>query len=179
MDTPKKSKIEYIPMYPAALVVFWLFLVAVIFLILYYRFISKPGTGNVLEDFMNSQSFGVRFFMSAIGLLIKFYSGWIEQYIRSVGPFTTLASRHGATAEHSVLVRSPSHPVTALFYSDTWRHLLLSLVTMMAILSEVLIITLNAVPFTTATAYLAFELSVYISAGILSAMIITVPVVLL
>ncbi|KAH7388855.1 hypothetical protein BKA66DRAFT_460968 [Pyrenochaeta sp. MPI-SDFR-AT-0127] len=177
-STYKKTKYERVPMHPASLVAFCLFLVAVIFMVLYYRFISKPGTGNLLEDFMNSQSFGVRLFMSAIGLSIKFYWGWIEQYIRSVGPYTALASLHGASADQSVLVRSPSHPVAALLYSDTWRHLLLSFVTMMAILSEVLVITLNAIPFTTATAYLAFKLSVYISVGILAVMIITVPAVL-
>jgi predicted RND superfamily exporter protein len=49
---------------------------------------------------------------------------------------------------------------------------------MMAILSEVLVVALSGVPFTTATIYLAFELSIYMSTGILAAMIVTIVAVL-
>ncbi|CAO2650343.1 Nn.00g016350.m01.CDS01 [Neocucurbitaria sp. VM-36] len=177
--TVKKKSSSHPSIHPASLATFWLFLVAVLIWILYYRFVSKPGTGNALETFMDSQSFGVRLFMTVLGLLIKFYWGWIEQYIRSVGPYMALSSPHGATAEQSLLVRSPSHPVTALFYMDSWRHVLLGIVTVMAVLSEVLVISLNALPFSTAKAYVAFELSAYISIGILVAMIVTVLAVLI
>jgi len=169
---------HHISMHPAALAMFWLFLSGVLFLILYYRFVSKPGTQNLFEDFMDSQSFGVRLFMTVLGLIIKFYWGWIEEYMRRVSPYAALASPHGATAAQSVLVTSPSNPVTALFYGNTWRNLLLGVVTLMAVLSEALVITLTAIPFSTATAYRAFELSVYISVAILGSMFVTVPAVL-
>lgn len=163
-----------LPMHPISLAAFWFFLIGLIFLVLYYAFVSKPGTNNSLEDFMNSESFGVRLFMTILGLIVKFYWGWIEEYMRTSRPYVALASPHGATAAQSILLRNPSHSVTALFYSEFWRHPLLALVTLMAILSEALVITLNAIPFTTATAYLAFRLSVYISVSIVGAMIITV-----
>jgi hypothetical protein len=173
-----KKKQDDISMHPAALVTLWLFLAGTLVLILYYRFVSTPGTQNLLEEFMDSESIGVRLFMTVLGLIIKFEWGWIEEYMRRTGPYTALASPRGATAAQSVLVKRPSNPITALFYGDTWRSLLLGVVTLMAVLSEVLVITLTAIPFSTVTAYQAFELSVYISVGILAAMLITVPVVL-
>lgn len=73
-------------MHPAALITFLLFSIGVLFMILYYHFTNKPNSGNALEDFMNSQSFGIRLFMTALGLVIKFYCGWIEDYMRSTRP---------------------------------------------------------------------------------------------
>ncbi|KAF2680067.1 hypothetical protein K458DRAFT_490230 [Lentithecium fluviatile CBS 122367] len=175
---PKGHKKHHIAVHPAALITFWLFLIGIFVLILYYRFVSEPGTGDVIEDFLDSQSFGVRLFMTVLGLVVQFYWGWIEEYMRGISPYTALASEHGATAAQSVLVRSSSHPVTALFHRNTWRSPLLGIVTLIAILSEVLVITLNAIPFSTATAYPAFIASVNISVAILAVMLVTVPAVL-
>jgi hypothetical protein len=172
------KKYGHASLHPAALTAFLLFSTGMLFMILYYRFISKPFTGNALEDFMNSQSFGIRLFMTALGLVVKFYWGWIESYMRSTRPYAALAMPTGASAAKSVLVYSPSHPLTALFCKSTWGSLLLASVTVMALLSEVLIVTLSGVPFTTATIYLAFEVSVYVSTGILAAMVVTIAAVL-
>jgi len=177
-STSASKKKGHASVHPAALAVFWVYLVGVLIIILYYRFVSKPGTGNGLETFMDSQSFGVRLFMTCIGLAIKFYWSSVEKYMRRIAPYTALTSSNGAAADQSVLIHSPSHPVTALFHGDSWRLLLLGFVTVMAVLSEVLVITLTAVPFSAATAYLAFEISVYICVGILGLMIVMIPAVL-
>lgn len=165
---------SHIAMHPAALLAFCLFLVGMLVMILYYRFISKPGTGNKLEDFLNSQSFGVKLFMTALGLLTKFYWAWIEHAVRSARPYIALASAEGATAAESVLLSSPAHPVTAMFRLNTWSNFLLAMVTLMAVMSEVLIILLGGIPFSPAVAHLAFNLSVYISVGILAGMVAVV-----
>lgn len=177
-QTPPRKRKSQTAMHPASLAAFWLFLVGLLVMMLYYRFVSKPGTGNAFEDFMNSQSFGVRILMTGLGLLTKFYWGWIEGYMRRIRPYIALASSQGATADKSVLLSSPSHPVTALFYSETWNSFLLTMVTLMAVLSEVLIITLSGIPFSPALAYLAFELSVFISVGIVAAMVLSAAIVL-
>lgn len=161
-STSASKKNGHFSVHPAALSLFWVYLVGVLIIILYYRFASKPGMGNGLETFMDSQSFGVRLFMTCIGLAIKFYWGSVEWHMRRIAPYTALTSSNGADEDQSVLVANPSHPVTALFCSSNWRHPLLCSVTLMAVLSEVLVITLSAVPFSVATAYLAFEISVYI-----------------
>ena len=148
-------------------------------MILYYRFVSKPGTNNHFEDFMNSQSFGIKFFMTCIGLAIKLYWGAVEKHLRSIAPYVSMASEGGATADRSVLIRTPSHPIVGLTYMSSWRQPLLGLVTISAVLSEVLVITLNTVPFSVSTAYLAFELSVYFSTAIIALMIATIPLILI
>ncbi|KAH7095906.1 hypothetical protein FB567DRAFT_513705 [Paraphoma chrysanthemicola] len=167
-----RSKYGHAAMHPAALAFYGSSLVGVLVLIVYYAFISTPEQGGRLEDFMNSQSFGVRLLMTAMGLLIKTYWGWVESYMRSVHPYVTLVSKHGATAAESVLMRTPGHPIPALYHTATWKNMFLASVTVMAVLSEVLVITLGGIPFSTATAYLAFEISVYISLGILSGMLV-------
>jgi hypothetical protein len=166
-------------MRPLSLVIFLFFQTGILILILYYRYVSKPGTNNPLEDFMNSESFGVRLFMTILGLGTKFYWGWIEKYVRHISPYVALASSDGATAEQSVLMKSSSHPFMSLFSRSTWRYALLGLVTVLAVVSEVLVVMLNTVPFTRTTAYMAFEVSVYISTAILSLMILTIPAILL
>jgi hypothetical protein len=55
---------------------------------------------------------------------------------------------------------------------------MLGLVILMAMLSEMLVVVLNTVPFTTTTAYRAFKVSVYINSVILSLIIATVTAVL-
>jgi Protein of unknown function (DUF3433) len=175
----KKSQSRHISAHPVIVAVFWLFLVAILILILYYRFVSQPGTGNGLETFMDSQSFGVRLFMSCIGIAIKLYWGMLETYIRRKAPFAAMASPDGAASHESILVRTPSNPITALFYHSTWASPVLAVTTIMTILSEMLVITLTAIPFSVATARTAFDISVYISTVILSMMIIAIPIFVL
>jgi hypothetical protein len=164
--------------HPAALAVFWLYLITVFTIILYYRFISEPGTGNRLEAFLDSQSFGVKLTMTCVGLSIKFYWSSLESYVRRIAPYAALASAQGASASRTMLVRSYGHPLAALFHADTWRHPLLGPVTLMAVLSELLVVALAAVPFSVAEAYLAFEVSVYLCVGILGLMVVVVSAVL-
>jgi hypothetical protein len=177
IQKPKRD--SHREMKPLSLVLFFLFEIAILVLIIYYGFVSKPGTGDILEDFMDSESVGIRVFMASLGLGTKFYWGWIEKYIHHTSPYIALASPQGATAEQSILLQNHSHPLIALFRSGTWRYWLTGVVTLMASLSEVLVITLTAVPFSTATAYQAHEISVYLSVAILGIMIFTVPAVLI
>lgn len=175
---PKPKKDNHWEMKPLSLSLFFILEIAILVLIVYYGFVSKPGTGNVLEEFMNSDSFGIRIFMASLGLGTKFYWGWIEKYIHHTSPYVALASPQGATAEQSILLQSHSHPLIAIFSRGTWRYSLTGMVTLMASLSEVLVITLTAVPFTTATAYEAHKVSLYLSVGILGIMSLTVLTVL-
>lgn len=106
-------------MHLTSLALFLCYQAATLFLVVYYSFVTEPGTGNVLEDFMGSQSFGTRLLMTAIGLGIKFYWSWIERYVRRMSPFVDIASPKGSTAQKSILLASPSHPITALIKRST------------------------------------------------------------
>lgn len=156
-----------------SLIAFLLYQVAILFLVVYYSFVSKPGTNNALEDFMDSESFGVRLLMTALGLGTKFYWGWIERYMRRMCPMIAMAGPNGATAQESVLMVSHSHPIRAMFSRNTWKHRRLGLVTLMAVLTEALVVLLNTLPFSTATAYMAWRISVILSIVILGPMILT------
>ncbi|KAI8936338.1 hypothetical protein NX059_006752 [Plenodomus lindquistii] len=172
------SKHGHFSMHPALLITFWLAQIGILVMLFYYRFVSKPNTGNKFEDFMNSQDIGVSTFMTALGLGVKFYWGWIEGYMRTMRPYLALASPHGATAAQSVLLRSPSHSVTTLLQAETWKYPLLAIVTFMSLLSEVLVIMLNGVPFTPSLLRKAFDISVFASIVILFAMIVSLSVVI-
>lgn len=175
---PRKKKRSHWEMRLPSLIAFFLFQTGILILVVYYRFVSHPGTNNPLETFMDSETFGVRFFMTLLGLACKVYWGWVEKYLRRILPYAALASPHGATAKQSVLLKTHSHPITALLSKETWTHWLLGVVTLMAVLSEVLVITLNAVPFTTASAYSAFTVSVTMSMVILALMLVTLLAVM-
>lgn len=166
-------------MRPIMLAVFLIYQAAILTLIVYYGFISKPGTKDPIEDFMNSESFGVRLFMTCLGLGTKFYWEWIEKYVRRMSPYVALAAPEGATAHKSVLMTTHSHPVTALFSRNVWTHGMLGPVTLMAVLGEIFVVTLNTVPFTDTTAYTAFQVSVYFCIAILTMMMLTMPGVIL
>lgn len=177
-SAPNEWKFSNVTIHPATLTALWLFQLGIIVLLVYYEHISKAESGSKFELFMNSNSRGPSILMTILGLAVKFYWGWIEGYMRTMRPYMALASRHGATAANSVLLRGPSHPITALLQGDSWRHPLLAVVTLMSILSEVLVVTLTTVPFKPASVLTAFKVSVYISVGILAAMVLTVTAVI-
>jgi hypothetical protein len=116
--------------------------------------------------------------MTVFGLGTKLRWSWIEKYARRTCPFAALASPESATAQKSAFMVSHRLPITPHFSRSTWSHGMLGLVILMAMLSEMLVVVLNTVPFTTTTAYRAFKVSVYINSVILSLIIATVTAVL-
>ena len=66
-----------------ALIAFWLMLAGLLSMIIYYRFSGPAQTGlptrSGFERFMDSQSIGVRFMMTALGVLIKHIWTLIEK----------------------------------------------------------------------------------------------------
>jgi hypothetical protein len=170
-----KKKHRSIATHPVILIAVFIHLGGIIAMIAYYRFVSKPGTGNSLEDFFDSQTFGVRLVMNILGLSIKTYWATVYTYAHSKAPYNALSASKGAAARQSILVRTASHPITALFAATTWRSFVLLAVTIATVLSEVLVIVLGAIPYSVKTAYVAFEASVYISISILSYMILMIP----
>lgn len=69
--------------------------------------------------------------------------------------------------------------MSTIFTALTRRHFFAAFVALLAILSEVLIVTLAAIPFNLAILLDAFRISVFISVGIIGLMIATLPFVLL
>lgn len=98
--------------------------------------------------------------------------------IRSLEPYRRL-SRGSATPKESILVPSSAHPVTAIFISIRHRHYFVAYVSFLAVLTEVLVVTLSGVPFSSAQSYTGFFVSTFLSTAIITLLLMTLPFVFL
>jgi hypothetical protein len=148
-------------------------------LIVYYRYISKIEPGNGFESFMNSESFGVKLLFSIVGLTIRSYWSLLDAHNRAKAPYRALTSASdgwGASADESVCLATKAHAVSALFSKRSWMHPLDGCISLIAVLAEMLVVTLSSVPFSTSTSFTAFNVSVLISTVVLGLMIIFLPI---
>ena len=120
-------------------------------LIFHYRFV---GTSSGFESFMDSQSVGVRFKMTTIGIIIKSYWTSLEKgnapaTLAGTKPLTILSairtcelygrlSKGCASARDTILVEPCSHAITAFFSNLRRGNIFLSYMASMVVLSEVL-----------------------------------------
>ncbi|GME48201.1 uncharacterized protein LTHEOB_4317 [Neofusicoccum parvum] len=172
---PAKKKSLAVPLlqfFP--LLAFLAFLLGTLVLLLYYRFVRVESG---FETFMDSQGAGVKCFMASIGILIRMFWSSVERDIRALEPWRRLA-RGNATAHESILVPSSAHPVIGIFSSTYRRHYFVAYIALLAILSEALVVTLASVPFKGGLTYTGFNVSTFISAGIVSVMVLTIPVLM-
>jgi hypothetical protein len=169
---PKGSLLTSLP----ALALLWFIIIGVLVLIVLYRYVSKIQPGNGFETFMDSQSIGVRLLFSCIGLGIRTWWAKLDEWNREIAPYQALIQARGASAERSILLSSKAHALTALLSTQSLRNPVNGLVSLIAALGEVLIVTLSGVPFTNAESYLAFNISVLLSVAILGLMILVLPV---
>ncbi|PQE05114.1 hypothetical protein CJF31_00006094 [Rutstroemia sp. NJR-2017a BVV2] len=144
----------------------------------YYETAADTG----FNRFMNSQGFGVRFFMTAVGTVVNLLWSRIDTG-KSFISFDNLT----LTTEKSPILHSPcSSRLSAAFSSPAYiyvtlyavfpslrrRQYLVALVSFCSILSEFLPITLANVPYSRTATYLVFLICNYIAIAILSIMII-------
>ncbi|EOD44247.1 hypothetical protein UCRNP2_9084 [Neofusicoccum parvum UCRNP2] len=172
---PVKKKSLTVPLlqfFP--LLAFLAFLLGTLVLLLCYRFVRVESG---FETFMDSQGAGVKCFMASIGILIRMFWSSVERDIRALEPWRRLA-RGNATAHESILVPSSAHPVIGIFSSTYRRHYFVAYIALLAILSEVLVVTLASVTFKGGLTYTGFNVSTFISSGIVSVMVLTVPVLM-
>ncbi|ORX99149.1 hypothetical protein BCR34DRAFT_606716 [Clohesyomyces aquaticus] len=148
---------------------FAILLVGLLTLIIIYRY---TGGDTGFEAFMDSQGFGVRFLFTCLGVLISWYWRRLFGDIALLAPYRRLAEAP-AKAHETILMNTPSHPLTAIFPSILRRHYAQALVAVAALLSEVLTITLSTIPFSSANAWGAYVISTWISVSIISIMIFT------
>lgn len=162
-------------LHPATLITFQLLLLALLSILLYYYFNGAPSP---LENFLNSQTLGPKLMMSCFGIAIRTWWSEIARAVHALEPARRLALGQ-ATAHESVLAPTTTpHAVWAIGTALGRRHRFVAGVAALSVLSEVLIVTLAAVPFNLATLLEAFQVSVFVSVGILGVMFGTVPVLL-
>lgn len=88
--------------------------------------------------------------------------------------FAALA-KGGCDAKHSICARRPATPVTGLLPAIAGRRWFEATVAAVAILSEVLIIALPGIPFTSGERRIQFFICSYLALAILGLMALTVP----
>lgn len=110
--------------------------------------------------------------MACVGIAGKMGWSTLATYVCQKASYAALASRKGASAEESILLTTPCHPIAALHRRYTWSNRAVAAVSVSMILSELLIIILPAIPFSTSVARTAFEVSTALAIAILVIMII-------
>ncbi|EKG10225.1 hypothetical protein MPH_12675 [Macrophomina phaseolina MS6] len=159
---------------PVAIIGFQIILVVLLGLILYYWF---NGKASPFEDFMNSQTFGPKLMMSCFGIVIRFWWAEISNAVQTLEPYRRLTAGH-ATASDTILASTSLHAVSALVTSLRRHNIFGAWIALLAVLAEVLIISLSAIPFNLATLLDAFRASVIASVAIIVLMAGTLPFVL-
>ncbi|TGO39607.1 hypothetical protein BHYA_0051g00480 [Botrytis hyacinthi] len=140
----------------------------------YYQ--TNANTG--FNRFMNSQGFGVRFFMTALGTGINLLWSRVDDDFRRTDPYHQLL-RGNAKPQNSILAPVHMSPYSALIPSIGRKHYLVSWISFCSILSEFLPITLGNIPFSNTETRLVLLTCFYLAMAILSLMIIGVILLLL
>lgn len=152
-----------------------LFLLTAGLLSLIAIYYTNHDPNNRLERFMSSQTFGPRFLLIIMGIIIN--SQWTRLERRSVvfEPFRRLQQRkdmNGVSAQETILASRSLIPMTTLATSLVRRNFLSTLLAFTALLSEVLIIVLPGIPFDAGQIWRAARISRYLCFSILGFMIL-------
>ncbi|KAJ9610562.1 hypothetical protein H2200_005339 [Cladophialophora chaetospira] len=129
---------------------------------------------DAFNRFFNSAKFGPRFVLSTAAIVLDNRWKALEQEVRMMQPYRTLYRRSGPTASTEALLANTASTMHTSFATALWRgHLFLALVSLVAILADVLIIAVVGVPFDYGQVQSAFQVSTWLSISILSLMILT------
>jgi hypothetical protein len=131
----------------------------------------KDGANDGFNRFFNSNSFGPRFFMSAMGSIIAMNFKRLEREVQTLSPFHQLA-KSPSPAGPTILFRQYNIPFTAFFMLLAQGHIFSASITFAGFLSEALVVFLAAIPYTPGEIFLELLVCTYTSIGILSMMLL-------
>lgn len=168
----KKQKTQ-----PFAMLTWWgrsilLFIFACVMIIVTYYETTSLDSG--FERFMDSRGFGIRFFFTALGVVI---GGCMETFFRSVAgilPYQQL-SKHALPAERSILLSPPTNAFYGLYSAFQQRSIFLGAVAFATLLAELFLpVTLSHVPFSHLDTYETQLVCAWLSISILALMMIVI-----
>ncbi|CAJ2513062.1 Uu.00g011810.m01.CDS01 [Anthostomella pinea] len=151
---------------------FLLFLCGLLTLIAYY---NSPRADAPFEAFMDSESFGVRFLFTAIGVIVTFYWGAMFSAVAILSPYQLMA-HSPQTAQRVILVAPPTNAFSGIWSAFRRRHLFLGVVAFTAILSEFLPLLLANIPFQVTQTWDVHLGCTWLAVGIISLMIVVLVV---
>lgn len=162
---------------PFALLTWWgrcilLFIFACVLIIATYYETTSLDSG--FERFMDSRGFGIRFFFTALGVVI---GGCMETFFRSVAtilPYQQL-SRQALPAERSILLSPPTNSFYGIYSAFRQRSFFLGAVAFTTILAELFLpVTLSHVPFSHLDTYETQLVCAWLSISILALMVLVI-----
>ncbi len=130
------------------------------------------GKDDPFNNFFNHDSKS-RFVLTCAASLIDIRWKQLEQEVRLLTPYRRLFLG-SAKPESTILVSQNSTPLTSIFQALWRRNFFHAFVALVAILSDVLIITIGGVPYNSGQIWLDFLVSIYTSWAILAIMLLTV-----
>lgn len=172
MSTKKKEKTQ-----PFAMLTWWgrsilLFIFGCVMIIATYYETTSLDSG--FERFMDSRGFGIRFFFTALGVVI---GGCMETFFRSVAtilPYQQL-SKYALPAERSILLSPPTNAFYGLYSAFRQRSIFLGAVAFATVLAELFLpVTLSHVPFSHLDTYETQLVCAWLSISILALMILVI-----
>ncbi|KAA6415029.1 MAG: hypothetical protein FRX48_01780 [Lasallia pustulata] len=206
---PSRRKASRAPsLYATTLIAFWLALAGSLTLILYYRLSGPTHTGvparTGFETFMDSQSIGVRFLMTALSVTIKHIWTLIEKstlnpppHSHQTCPRTNSRSPRNphpgalpppvprprlpdgpASPNDTILVPSVAVPLNAILPSLRRGHFFVAAIAAVVLLPDLLTVALAGIPFDSASSYTAYTVSTDLSTAILALMLVALAAVL-
>ncbi|KAK1480903.1 hypothetical protein CTAM01_14188 [Colletotrichum tamarilloi] len=152
-------------------IVFVCFLLALFIIILYYH--VTLGLRTYFKDFMDSQTFGLRFFLAALGVIIIFCWESIFMSIAIVSPYYHLG-RRSQRPESSILFTRPTNGFYGIYAAIINGDIALMLAAFMSITAEFLPMLLANVPYNLTQTLNSHKICSIISLTILALMIVAV-----
>lgn len=162
---------------PFALLTWWgrgilLFTFACVLIIATYYETTSLDSG--FERFMDSRGFGIRFFFTALGVVI---GGCMETFFRSVAvilPYQLLSTQ-ALPAGQSILLSPPTNAFYGVFSAFRQRSIFLGAVSFTTILAELLLpVTLSHIPFSHLDTYETQLVCAWLSISILASMMLVI-----
>ncbi|KAL0944857.1 uncharacterized protein CTRU02_202744 [Colletotrichum truncatum] len=150
---------------------FMFFLVSMFIIILYYHLTLSSRTS--FKDFMDSQTFGVRFFFTALGVTVVFCWQSIFISIAIISPYHDMA-RRSQSPEKSILLTRPTNGFYGMYAAVLDGNIILLLAAFMSILAEFLPILFANIPYNLTQTLESHNICARVSLAILAIMLITI-----
>ncbi|EXF83860.1 hypothetical protein CFIO01_03883 [Colletotrichum fioriniae PJ7] len=150
-------------------IVFILFLLSLFIIILYYH--VTLGLRTSFKDFMDSQTFGLRFFLAALGVIIIFCWESIFISVAIVSPYHHMG-RRSQRPESSILLTRPTNGFYGIYAAIINGDIVLMLAAFMSIIAEFLPMLLANVPYNLTQTLSSHNVCFNISLTILVLMIV-------
>ncbi|KAI1155708.1 hypothetical protein F4825DRAFT_468065 [Nemania diffusa] len=138
----------------------------VLVFVLYYALTSGD---TAFERFIDSDSFGVQFLFSSLGVIISLLWSSFYSAVAVMIPYQMLSERP-REASQSILLAPPTNAFSGLWHAARTRRVFLGVVSLASILSQSLGLFLSNVPYQVVQTFLVYQLSTWASVGIISSM---------